>query len=46
MERGFDVPIRFLCPPEICVLELRLPVGRKAKLALANDDVPEELKCV
>jgi uncharacterized protein len=28
MERGFDVPIRFLCPPEICVVELRLPVRR------------------
>jgi predicted MPP superfamily phosphohydrolase len=27
MERGFDVPIRFLCPPEICVLDLRLPRG-------------------
>lgn len=24
MERGFDVPVRFLCPPEICVLDLRL----------------------
>ena len=38
MERGFDVPIRFLCPPEICVLELRLPVGRQSKFALGNDD--------
>jgi predicted MPP superfamily phosphohydrolase len=25
MERGFAPPVRFLCPPEICVLELRLP---------------------
>jgi uncharacterized protein len=24
MERGFAVPVRFLCPPEICVLDLRL----------------------
>ena len=24
MERGFSVPVRFLCPPEICVLDLRL----------------------
>ncbi len=24
MERGFDVPVRFLCPPEICVLDARL----------------------
>ena len=27
MERGFDVPVRFLCPPEICVLDVRLPAG-------------------
>lgn len=27
MERGFDVPVRFLCPPEICVLDLRLRGG-------------------
>ena len=26
MERGFDVPVRFLCPPEICILDVRLPV--------------------
>jgi predicted MPP superfamily phosphohydrolase len=25
MERGFDIPVRFLCPPEICVLDFRLP---------------------
>jgi uncharacterized protein len=25
MERGFEIPVRFLCPPEICVLDLRLP---------------------
>jgi hypothetical protein len=24
MERGFAPPVRFLCPPEICVLDLRL----------------------
>jgi predicted MPP superfamily phosphohydrolase len=24
MERGFSPPVRFLCPPEICVLDLRL----------------------
>jgi hypothetical protein len=28
MERGFDVPVRFLCPPEICVLDLRLTRAR------------------
>lgn len=28
MERGFDLPVRFLCPPEICVLDMRLPVRR------------------
>ena len=27
MERGFDVPVRFLCPPEICVLDVRLPLS-------------------
>lgn len=32
MERGFAVPIRFLCPPEICVLDVRLP-RRAASLA-------------
>jgi len=30
IERGFDVPVRFLCPPEICVLDVRLPVGGKS----------------
>jgi predicted MPP superfamily phosphohydrolase len=25
MERGFEIPVRFLCPPEICIIELRLP---------------------
>ena len=25
MERGFAPPVRFLCPPEICVLDVRLP---------------------
>lgn len=24
MERGFDIPVRFLCPPEIGILDLRL----------------------
>jgi uncharacterized protein len=24
MERGFTVPVRFLCPPEICVLDVRI----------------------
>jgi uncharacterized protein len=23
MERGFTIPVRFLCPPEICVLDVR-----------------------
>jgi uncharacterized protein len=32
MERGFDLPVRFLCPPEICVLDVRLPVGGKSSL--------------
>jgi len=25
MERGFAPPLRFLCPPEICVLDVRIP---------------------
>jgi len=33
MERGFAVPIRFLCPPEICVLDVRLPGGRPPQVA-------------
>jgi hypothetical protein len=27
MERGFAPPVRFLCPPEICVVDLRLRLG-------------------
>jgi uncharacterized protein len=27
MERGFAPPVRFLCPPEICLVDLRLRVG-------------------
>jgi predicted MPP superfamily phosphohydrolase len=27
MERGFAPPVRFLCPPEVCVLDVRLPVS-------------------
>jgi uncharacterized protein len=29
MERGFDIPVRFLCPPEICVLDFRLPAAEQ-----------------
>lgn len=29
MERGFAPPIRFLCPPEVCIIDLHLP-GRGA----------------
>jgi uncharacterized protein len=25
MERGFDIPVRFLCPPEIGIIDLMLP---------------------
>jgi predicted MPP superfamily phosphohydrolase len=24
MERGFEIPVRFLCPPEVCLLDLTL----------------------
>jgi predicted MPP superfamily phosphohydrolase len=28
IERAFTIPVRFLCPPEVCVLDLRLSVER------------------
>jgi predicted MPP superfamily phosphohydrolase len=28
MERGFAPPVRFLCPPEVCVLDVKLPLAR------------------
>jgi predicted MPP superfamily phosphohydrolase len=33
MERGFAPPVRFLCPPEVCVLDLRLPAMRRLQAA-------------
>jgi len=27
MERGFSPPVRFLCPPEICLLDVRFRSG-------------------
>ncbi len=33
MERGFDIPIRFLCPPEIGVLDLELARRRHSTTA-------------
>jgi len=36
MERGFDIPIRFLCPPEIGVLDLEL--ARRNRSAAAEFD--------
>ncbi|HEX6736890.1 MAG TPA: metallophosphoesterase [Vicinamibacteria bacterium] len=30
MERGFTIPVRFLCPPEICLLDVRLPQGARS----------------
>jgi predicted MPP superfamily phosphohydrolase len=30
MERGFAPPVRFLCPPEICVLDLRLATRHRS----------------
>jgi uncharacterized protein len=38
MERGFAVPIRFLCPPEICVLDVRLPASGPARLRVHEAD--------
>jgi len=36
MERGFAPPLRFLCPPEICVLDVRLP-GPRMRAARSMD---------
>ena len=27
MERGFEIPVRFLCPPEVCIVDLTLHSG-------------------
>jgi hypothetical protein len=40
MERGFDIPVRFLCPPEICVLDVRL--GRPVAQRSSRDAPAEE----
>jgi uncharacterized protein len=29
MERGFAPPVRFLCPPEVCVVDVRLTASRQ-----------------
>jgi predicted MPP superfamily phosphohydrolase len=36
MERGFAPPLRFLCPPEICVLDVHLR-GKGPRLAHAGE---------
>jgi predicted MPP superfamily phosphohydrolase len=36
MERGFAPPLRFLCPPEICVLDVHVR-GRGSRLAHAGE---------
>jgi predicted MPP superfamily phosphohydrolase len=36
MERGFAPPLRFLCPPEICVLDVHLR-GKGSRLAHAGE---------
>jgi len=35
MERSFAPPVRFLCPPEICVLDVRWPASAQARTASA-----------
>lgn len=35
MERGFSPPVRFLCPPEICLVDMRIP-ARPTEMANAN----------
>jgi predicted MPP superfamily phosphohydrolase len=45
MERGFAPPVRFLCPPEICILDLRLPphgAGRNPALPAVSRVRPAE----
>jgi predicted MPP superfamily phosphohydrolase len=32
MERAFTLPVRFLCPPEICLIDVRLPAARRSAL--------------
>ena len=39
-QRGFAPPVRFLCPPEICVLDLRLPAARRVRAALTPASAP------
>ena len=33
MERGFAPPVRFLCPPEVCIVDVRLPAGAPTVVA-------------
>ncbi len=33
MERGFAPPVRFLCPPEVCILDMRVPGHGMARSA-------------
>jgi len=46
MERGFAPQVRFLCPPEICVVDVRFRTrdgGRVASLATGASGLPEPL---
>ena len=40
MERGFAPPVRFLCPPEICVLDVRLPVAHESRPLVSRGPAP------
>jgi uncharacterized protein len=40
MERGFAPPVRFLCPPEICVLDVRLPAAHESKPLVFRGPAP------
>jgi len=31
MERGFEIPVRFLCPPEVCILDVDLRAGNSSQ---------------
>lgn len=46
MERGFAPQVRFLCPPEICVVDVRFRVrdgSRVASLSTGASGLPEQL---
>jgi predicted MPP superfamily phosphohydrolase len=41
MERGFAPPVRFLCPPEVCLLDVRWPVAGRVQRDPHSSFVPQ-----